>query len=320
MHTKHLATISTLKLGGNSFEFYEPSSLTLLIDLCLDFTSHSRDFVVIGRLSNSLFRSGPISTPIISTRRLTRFDITDCELSCEPGVYLPSLARHLSNLGYPQFNPLSGIPGTIGGSVVNNAGSYGTCMSDLLHSVDLLDSSGKISRYSCSDLNYSWRSSRLKLLHSGFVLLTSYFSIDFSSLDIQYSNEQKPLLFYLNMRSTEQCCSSPNLGSTFATEDILVDTLSNKPLLYSITLGLRKLFLLLHFQKAVIARLNKYLFIFLHSLPFKYLNRLSSHNPNVFLKLNDRDSPEAFFADVSFISRKFPSIPPIELNLYMDIK
>ena len=60
------------------------------------------------------------------------------------GISLAALARRLSFSGYSGLEWASGIPGTIGGAVVYNAGAYGGCLQDVLTRVRLLDEEGRI--------------------------------------------------------------------------------------------------------------------------------------------------------------------------------
>ena len=65
-------------------------------------------------------------------------------LWAESGISLAALARRLSFSGYSGLEWASGIPGTLGGAVVYNAGAYGGCLQDVLTRVRLLDEEGRI--------------------------------------------------------------------------------------------------------------------------------------------------------------------------------
>ena len=65
-------------------------------------------------------------------------------LWADSGISLAALARRLSFSGYSGLEWASGIPGTIGGAVVYNAGAYGGCLQDVLKRVRLLDEEGRI--------------------------------------------------------------------------------------------------------------------------------------------------------------------------------
>ena len=321
-----LSVISTVKMGGLAKFFFAPKNREDSILICDSLRSKSLQYIVIGNLSNSLFRSGTISTAIISTKYLTQFIISNNILTCQPGVQLPAIAKYLSSIGLPNFNPLAGIPSTMGGAVVNNAGSYGTSIADLLTSIELIDSEGNILLLSASHLNYSWRSSLLKLMRFNFMVLSCSFNLDYlpsSPNRVLVDLALKHLTSHLAMRHAEQRSNSPNLGSTFATEDLAILLVEKKKFFKLFILFIRKLIYLSPLSKKFKAYLvnifNKYFIWFLSGFESGLLPRLSLHNSNVFLKVNSSDSPESYFVAMQLFSSINKSLNP-EINLYLDVK
>jgi UDP-N-acetylmuramate dehydrogenase len=90
------------------------------------------------------------------------------QVMVESGVVLPSLANRLARQGLSGLEWAVGVPGTIGGAVVNNAGSYGTSMADCLARVELYnDADGQRGWRPVDWFEYEYRSSRLKRLGPG---------------------------------------------------------------------------------------------------------------------------------------------------------
>jgi UDP-N-acetylmuramate dehydrogenase len=83
-----------------------------------------------------------------------RFDVT-----AESGASFAALARTLARQGYGGIEWASGIPGSLGGAVVYNAGAYGGCLADVLVSASILDGNGGTRRYSLADLKLTYRNS-----------------------------------------------------------------------------------------------------------------------------------------------------------------
>ncbi|MCK4414583.1 MAG: UDP-N-acetylmuramate dehydrogenase [Candidatus Eisenbacteria sp.] len=78
------------------------------------------------------------------------------------GTPLPRLVRQLARLGWGGLEWAGGIPGTVGGAIINNAGAYGGQIGDFLESVDLLDGDGSPATMAAAELGLSYRHSRLK--------------------------------------------------------------------------------------------------------------------------------------------------------------
>jgi UDP-N-acetylmuramate--alanine ligase len=86
----------------------------------------------------------------------------------ESGVILPSLAHRLAHLGLSGLEWAVGVPGTVGGAVVNNAGAHGTSMADCLARAELYSpASGRREWQPVDWFEYEYRSSRLKRLSAG---------------------------------------------------------------------------------------------------------------------------------------------------------
>jgi len=77
------------------------------------------------------------------------------------GVSFAALARRLSAAGFSGIEWACGIPGSLGGAVVSNAGAYGASLADVLKTVRLGDAKGNVIELPAQDLAMSYRSSAL---------------------------------------------------------------------------------------------------------------------------------------------------------------
>lgn len=75
------------------------------------------------------------------------------------GMSFASLARKLSSSGYAGIEWACGIPGSLGGAVVTNAGAYDHALSDVLVGARLTNEHGQITEMSPADLDFDYRSS-----------------------------------------------------------------------------------------------------------------------------------------------------------------
>jgi UDP-N-acetylmuramate dehydrogenase len=90
----------------------------------------------------------------------------------DSGVSFASLARYISRRGYWGLEWAAGIPGTIGGAVVYNAGAYGGSMADVLVSIDVADDHGNVETIAASSLGLEYRGSGFTrgLVHGRVIL------------------------------------------------------------------------------------------------------------------------------------------------------
>lgn len=79
----------------------------------------------------------------------------------ESGVPFASLARQMARDGYTGIEWAAGIPGTMGGAVVYNAGAYEGCLADVLLAITLLDGTGKQRYVPASEMKLAYRSSTI---------------------------------------------------------------------------------------------------------------------------------------------------------------
>ncbi len=82
-------------------------------------------------------------------------------VTAESGVSFAALARGMARLGLAGIEWASGIPGTLGGAVVYNAGAYGGCLADALREVTLVNGSDRAERVPAEDLDLVYRGSAL---------------------------------------------------------------------------------------------------------------------------------------------------------------
>ena len=140
---------------------------------------------VMGRGTNLLVADEGIRGIVIENRcrgvrSLTRGAGT--LLRVQAGGSLSSLARRTAKEGLGGVEWAVGIPGTVGGAIVNNAGAYGGSISQRLQGVTLLDSQGFLRRMAVSELELGYRTSRFKGESS--VILSADFALQAESRDL----------------------------------------------------------------------------------------------------------------------------------------
>ncbi len=176
-----LAPHTTFRIGGPAQVFIQVRSLDDLVRV----VSHARRFnvpyFVLGNGSNVLVLDGGVRGLVIENRcdqhQLEVLTADRAVLKAESGVMLPGLVNRLVRQGWSGLEWAIGVPGTIGGAVVGNAGAHGASISDRLLRVSVLDDVGQRCVLPKTELGFSYRSSRFKR-QPGAIVLSAEFEME----------------------------------------------------------------------------------------------------------------------------------------------
>ena len=122
-------------------------------------------YFLLGAGTNILVSDKGIRGLVIENRaRGSRFEVRGEEaiLWAEAGAFLRDLAGESVRRGLAGLEWAVGIPGTVGGAVVGNAGAYGGYVSDILTQVAILRANGGIQELRAEELGFGYRTSRFK--------------------------------------------------------------------------------------------------------------------------------------------------------------
>ena len=208
-----LADYTTWRVGGPAEWLVEPSH-TDEIDGLLDW-ARQRDLVcrVIGAGSNLLIHDDGLPGLTLCLRKLqgATIDANSGVVDALAGEPLPSLARRVARSGLHGLEWSVGIPGTVGGAAVMNAGAQGGCIADRLESVRVMPIHGGQSfELPADQLDYGYRHSRLQ--KDNLVVLSARFRLE-PGHDPKELN--RVTSGNLSHRTTTQPYQQPSCGSVF---------------------------------------------------------------------------------------------------------
>lgn len=153
---------TTFRVGGPAKALVEPSSLEVLQRVLAFCKEKSLPFYIIGRGSNLLVSDrGYDGVVICLGRNLSEKRVEGNRLILQSGVLLRQAAELALEEGLTGLEFAHGIPGTLGGAIVMNAGAYGGEMKDVVSSVKVLHFDGQIKEYDKEEMEFSYRSSLL---------------------------------------------------------------------------------------------------------------------------------------------------------------
>lgn len=158
---KQLKEYTTLKIGGPAARFYEPQSIADIQEILEENKQSDARIFVLGNGSNVLFEDEGFDGWIIHMAEnmagMERLGSQDIRVMA--GVRNADLAEELASMGLGGFEFASGIPGTVGGAVIMNAGAYDGEMRDVITNVGYLDEDGMLHELSGEALGFGYRHS-----------------------------------------------------------------------------------------------------------------------------------------------------------------
>ena len=153
---------TTFRIGGPADIFITPedeSQFLAAVRLC---RQEGMPYYILGNGSNLLVSDSGYRGAVIETEKaLSRLEADGETLKAGAGILLSALAKEALRLSLTGLESASGIPGTLGGGVVMNAGAYGFELKDVLESVRLLDREGNVRTVPAGELKLGYRYSTI---------------------------------------------------------------------------------------------------------------------------------------------------------------
>lgn len=209
-----LADFTTWKVGGRAQWFAEPDSATQLQALLAWAQAGGLSSRVIGAGSNLLVSDAGLEGLTVCNRHLQGAELDPGEglIEALAGEPVPTLARRAARAGLAGLEWAVGIPGTVGGAVVMNAGAQGGCSAEVLESITVVNPTapGEPFTLPASALAFAYRHSRLQ--HEPLVVLSARFRLSPGHDPAVVSRRTSA---NLHSRTSTQPYQQPSCGSVF---------------------------------------------------------------------------------------------------------
>lgn len=158
-----LSKHTTFGIGGKIKFWIEPKDIQDLKKVILNIQKNKFVYLIIGNGSNLLVKDKNINGIAISLKSdyFSKINYKDSFIEAGSGVDLKKIIKFSlnNNLGGLEF--LSGIPGTLGGAIIMNAGTKDNCIGDLVREVKVMGLRGNIRILKKKELKFSYRKSNL---------------------------------------------------------------------------------------------------------------------------------------------------------------
>ena len=201
---------TTFRVGGPADFFVTPKAKEEVRDVIRICKEAGMPYYIIGNGSNLLVSDAGYRGVIVQIyKEMNEVKVEGDLVKAQAGALLSGIAAKALGAELSGFEFASGIPGTIGGACVMNAGAYGGEMKDVLESVTVLTGEGKIIELSRNELELGYRTS--VIAKKGYIVLGAVLKLERGDGEKikTYMDELK------EKRVTKQPLEYPSAGSTF---------------------------------------------------------------------------------------------------------
>ena len=201
---------TTFRVGGPADFFVTPKAKEEVRDVIRICKEAGMPYYIIGNGSNLLVSDQGYEGVIIQIyKQMNRVEITENEIHAQAGALLSVIANRAMEAELTGFEFAAGIPGTLGGACVMNAGAYGGEMKDVLETVTVLTRDGDVKTLTKDELELGYRTS--VIAKKDYIALSAVIRLENGKKE-----EIKAVMDDLKeKRITKQPLEYPSAGSTF---------------------------------------------------------------------------------------------------------
>ena len=201
---------TTFRTGGPADIYIEPSGveeLKQVLDICRE---ENVAYTIIGNGSNLLVGDGGYRGVLISFGKpFAQVTIEGAQVRTGAGALLSAVAKQVLNASLTGFEFAAGIPATIGGAVVMNAGAYGGELCQVLREATVLTPEGEVKTLPAEELELGYRTSCIQ--KNGYIVLEAVLQLQPGNAD----DIRAVMDALASKRREKQPLEYPSAGSTF---------------------------------------------------------------------------------------------------------
>ncbi len=205
-----LAKYTTIHIGGPAeclISARSSEEIQMVLHFCKE---HDVALHILGNGSNLIVDDNGVSGIVLYIgRRLQEITVNGTEIAADAGARMALVARAAEDASLTGLEFAFGIPGTIGGGVIMNAGAYGGELSQVVKKVEAFDEDGNFYVLEADDLCFGYRKSTLKT--HGYIVSKVY-------LECKPGNKEEISALMADLgkqRREKQPLEYPSAGSTF---------------------------------------------------------------------------------------------------------
>tara|TARA_B100000579_G_C22757410_1_gene817143 strand:+ start:19 stop:948 length:930 start_codon:yes stop_codon:yes gene_type:complete len=200
---------TTYGIGGPADLMVFPNNKEDLIRVIEIINENNMQLTILGSGSNILVSDNGIRGVVISLKKsLKEVNVNENILYAECGAMLGKIVRLAVRNNLIGLENLNGVPGTLGGALIMNAGAWGGEISENLVNVELINSKNELKKVPKKDINFSYRKSSFD---KNDILLSAEFNLKKAEKNLIKENFSKAQ----SGRTSSQPLDKRSAGSLF---------------------------------------------------------------------------------------------------------
>lgn len=201
---------TTFRVGGPADLYVMPRDKDMLKSILLLCKDRGIEYHIVGNGSNLLVGDKGIRGVVINTSaKMNHLQLDGNIITVETGCVLAKVAREALYAGLTGMEFAAGIPGTVGGAVVMNAGAYGSDISHVILEATVITPEGEFKTLSKEELELGYRTSCIE--KNNYIVVEARFELEPGDKE-QISSYMEELAA---RRREKQPLEYPSAGSTF---------------------------------------------------------------------------------------------------------
>lgn len=204
---------TSFKIGGPAEIYIKITSIEELQKVLEFAKKENIKITILGNGSNVLVSDKGIKGIVIKTNlkdiNIENKDSKNVEVTVGDAVPIGFLAQKFLKEEITGFEELSGIPGTIGGAILMNAGAHGKEIKDIVTKVTAMDYNGRIFNFTNEEAEFTYRHS--KFSNGEYIILQAKMLLQIGSKEEIKAKMDE----YAQYRKEKQPIEYPSAGSTF---------------------------------------------------------------------------------------------------------
>ncbi|MDD3284619.1 MAG: UDP-N-acetylmuramate dehydrogenase [Patescibacteria group bacterium] len=216
----NLAKLTTFGVGGDAKYFLQTDDIEEIQSILKFCKNENLKFKIIGGGSNLLISDDGYDGLILKIDN-KNIHIDNNIFSVGAGVLLRDFVNFVIKNSYVGCDFIFGIPGTIGGAIYGNAGSFGGDISNIIKSVRFINSNSEIKELDKKECKFFYRESIFK--HHDFVIFDAKFDLPKGDVNAF----KKIMLERIKLRNSKQPWEYKSAGSFFKNVEINNDIRKN---------------------------------------------------------------------------------------------
>ena len=201
---------TTFRVGGNADFFVIPKTVEEVKQTIMLCVEQDMPYYILGNGSNLLVGDKGYRGVVIQIyKEMNNIFVDGQKIKVQAGALLSKIGSVALEAGLTGFEFAAGIPGTMGGAVVMNAGAYGGEMKDVLEEVTVLTKEGEVLILSKEQLDMGYRTS--VVAKKDYIVLKATIALELGDRDAIKARMDELTV----QRTTKQPLEFPSAGSTF---------------------------------------------------------------------------------------------------------